>query len=444
MSTPPVYCEISPWVASPDDLQRPLDRAVDTDVVIVGGGYTGLSTAISLRAQGADVVLIERAFAGSGASGRNAGHLTPTIGKDLATLLRFFGRERATQLVRFADAAVEYTAETIRKLGIACEYDACGNFMAGVHPKQSATLKRAAEVAGELGAHVQFVEAGEMRERGVPPAFRFGVFEACGGTLHPGRYVMGLRRAALEAGVRLFEDTPLVGFDAGRRVVARTPGGEVRAGAAVFATNAYTKRAGRRARTVVPLRVSLFETEPIEADQLEALGWRGREGIYTAHEVLESYRLTPRGTIIGGSKRVRYAWDSGLAEGRDPEVFAEITAAFRDRFPALVAQPVARYWGGWIGLTPDFLPRVGVEGAHRNVHYGIGFAGHGIAQATLVGDMLAAHVDGRTHAWTSALERRTFDWPPEPIRWAAAQGLQHALRWIDRRTDQQVRRLGSA
>ncbi len=444
MPTQLPYREISPWIDAPVDLQAPLGRELDCDVVIVGGGYTGLSTALSLRAQGADVAVLEREFAGAGASGRNAGHLTPTIGKDLATLLRFFGRERAARLVRFADAAVEYVEETIRKLGLDCDYDACGNFMAGVHPKQEPGLRRAAEVAGSLGANVRFVDEGEMRERGVPPAFRFGVLEACGGTLHPGRYVLGLRHAALEAGVRIFEHSPLVGFEEGARVAAHTPGGVVRARAAVFATNAYTTRVGRRPRTVAPLRVSLFETEPLGDAQLEAIGWGGREGVYTAHEELESYRLTRQRTIVGGSKMVRYAWGSGLAEGFDPEVFGVITKAFRERFPALRDHPVAHYWGGWIGLTPDFLPRLDVEGAHRNVHYGIGFAGHGVAQATLVGDMLAAQVQGRAHEWASALDRRTFDWPPEPFRWLAAGAIHGALLAMDRRTDRQIRALGPA
>jgi glycine/D-amino acid oxidase-like deaminating enzyme len=316
--------------------------------------------------------------------------------------------------------------------------------MAGLHPKQESALREAAEVASGLGANVRFVDEGEMRERGVPPAFRFGVLEACGGTLHPGRYVMGLRQAAIEAGVRLFEHSPLVAFEEGARVAAYTPGGVVRARAAVFATNAYTKRAGRRPRTVAPLRVSLFETEPLDDAQLAAIGWRGREGVYTAHEELESYRLTRQRTIVGGSKMVRYAWQSGLADGLDPEVFGVITRAFRERFPGLGEHPIAHYWGGWIGLTPDFLPRLDVEGAHRNVHYGIGFAGHGVAQATLVGDMLAARVQERSHEWGSALDRRTFDWPPEPLRWLAARALNGALLAMDRRTDRQIRALGHA
>ncbi len=435
------FCEISPWVEAPSDPAPALTDDLQADVVVIGGGYTGLSAAISLRAQGADVVVLEKGFAGSGASGRNAGHLTPTIGKDLATLLRFFGQDRAARLARFADAAVEYTEETIRKLGIDCDYAPTGNVMAGVHPKQEASLREAATTAAGLGAHVRFLPEGEMRERGIPPAFRFGILEECGGTLHPGRFVMGLRRAALDAGVRLFEDSGLVGLDEGPQVTARTANGSIRAAAAVLATNAYTTSTGRLPRAVAPLRVSLFETEPLSTDQRDELAWPGREGIYTAHEELESYRLTMQGTIVGGSKIVRYAWRSGLAEGRDPEAFGIISDAYRERFPTLSTHPVAHYWGGWIGLTLDFLPRIGVEGAHRNVFHGVGFAGHGVAQGTLMGDMLAARVQGREHEWASALQRRALDWPPEPIRWLAAKLVNGTLLALDRRTDRQVREL---
>jgi glycine/D-amino acid oxidase-like deaminating enzyme len=435
------YCEISPWVAEPDDLQPPLSESRRCDVVIIGGGYTGLAAALALREQGASVVVLEQGFAGSGASGRNAGHLTPTIGKDIPTLLRLFGRERAARLVRFADDAVRHTEEMLCKHGIECDYAASGNIMAGLHPKQAARLEAAAATAAELGAHVRFLSQGELCERGLPPAFRCGVLEECGGTLHPGRYVMGLRKAALVAGVQLFEHSLMRALVDGTPLSVRTDGGEVVADHAVLATNAYTPATGLKKRLVTPLRVSLFETEPLDATQREALGWRGREGIYTAHETLESYRLTAAGTIVGGSKTIRYAWGRGLAEGYQPEMFRVVEGAMRERFPELGALPVAHFWGGWIGLNLDFLPSLGATGAHRNVHYGLGYAGHGVAQATLMGPLLAEQIAGRTHPAAEALERREPPGLPEPLMWLGTKLLTGIFDVVDRRTDRQIRKL---
>jgi glycine/D-amino acid oxidase-like deaminating enzyme len=438
------YAEISPWVETPRHLQAPLDRDLRADVAIVGGGYTGLSTALSLRQAGIDAVVLEQDFAGSGASGRNAGHLTPTIGKDLPTLLRMFGRQRAEALVRFADDAVGYAEQVIESAAIDCDYIASGNVLAGVHPKQEPRLRKAATTATELGGEVRFLTDEQMRERGLPPAFLFGVLEERGGTLHPGRYVMGLRSAALRAGARLFENTPVVAIEDGASVKVRCKGGTITADRVVLATNAYTPSLGWKVRTVAPLRVSLFETEPLPQAHLAELGWRGREGIYTAHEILESYRLTIRGTIVGGSKIVRYAWGSRLAKGYDPHAFGVIERGFRERFSRLGDVSVARFWGGWICCTLDFLPMIGATGAHRNVLYGFGYAGHGVAQATLMGAMLAERLQGRTHPCEQALARTEYSWPPEPLRWLGASLINGVLSALDARTDRQIRARTSA
>jgi glycine/D-amino acid oxidase-like deaminating enzyme len=441
MEAPIPFRETSPWVERPADLRPALADDLSADVVVLGGGYSGLSTALALRAQGADVVLLERQFAGSGASGRNAGHLTPTIGKDIPTLLRLFGRERATALVRFADAAVSETEETIRKLGLDCEYRASGNLLAGVHPKHERRLRRAAEAAAGLGAHVRYLTDGDLRERGLPPAFRCAVLEERGGHLHPGRYAMGLRSAALAAGVRLYEESECERLEDGRRVTAHTARGRVVADAAVLATNAHTPALGWLRRTVAPLRVSLFETAPLDDATLSALDWPGREGVYTAHEVLENYRLTARNTLVGGSRIARTGFGRQLPPAYDPRVLRTLERVFRERLPVLRDVPIACFWGGWIGFTLDFLPTLGVTGRHANVFYGIGYAGHGLAQATLMGPMLAERVQGREHEWDRALRRRVLRWPPEPFRWLGGQLLIRALEAADRRTDRQIRNL---
>ncbi len=136
----PEFFETSPWIAGGVERQPPLAGAIRADVVIVGGGFTGLSTALSLREAGVDVALIERDHCGYGASGRNAGHLTPTIGKDFPTLVKYVGKDRAAEYARFADRAVHYTEAMITRLGVDCEYRPTGNIITGLHPRHRKPL----------------------------------------------------------------------------------------------------------------------------------------------------------------------------------------------------------------------------------------------------------------------------------------------------------------
>lgn len=433
------YLEISPWVVRPADLQEPLRTDITADVAIIGGGYTGLTTALALKRAGVDAVILERDFAGGGASGRNAGHLTPTIGKDLPTLLMLFGKTRSARLVKFADESVHIVEELIRQHRIDCDYRPSGNIMAAVHPKQEARLRRAAEVAAHIGAHVRFVDRAEMRARGVPPAFLSGALEESGGTLDPGKYVMGLRRGALDAGIKLYEQTAVHEIIEAPRPRLRTGGGVVTAGTLVLATNAYTVGLGRFRHTIYPLYDTLFETEPLSAAQRDVIGWQGREGIYTAHESLESYHLTTRGTIVGGSKGVRYHYGSALLGGRDQPTLGILEQAFRDRFPQLSDVKMAHFWGGWIDMTMHFLPTLGCTGRHRNIYYAIGYNGHGVAAASAMGPPLADLILGRKHEHVDLFTKFVPPLPPEPFRWLLIKGALSAFNYLDGRIDRKIR-----
>jgi glycine/D-amino acid oxidase-like deaminating enzyme len=433
------FLNVSPWVVPPRDLQPALACECSVDVAIVGAGFTGLSTALALKRAGVDVVLLERDFAGFGASGRNAGHLTPTIGKDLPTLLMLFGKRRAAELVRFADDSVRCVEDLIREQRIDCDYVPSGNIMAAVHPKQEGRLRKAAAAAAEIGARVRFLDGADLRARGIPPAFLSGALEERGGTLDPGKYVMGLRRAVLDAGIEMYEQTAVREILDGPRPCIRAGAGVVKAERVVLATNAYTPALGRLRHTVCPLYVTLFETAPLTSAQRAALGWPGQEGIYTAHESLESYRLTARGTIVGGAKAVRYSYGSALSGGPDPWTLGLVTGAFRDRFPELRDVPIAHVWGGWIGMTLHFLPALGSTGASRNVHYAIGYNGHGVAAASAMGPIVADFILGRKNEHVDTLARFVPPLPPEPLRWLAVRGIMSILNAIDARIDRQVR-----
>lgn len=433
--------QLSPWVEPPATLAPPCAGDLKADVVIVGGGYTGLSTALALRERGADVALLEQEFCGFGASGRNAGHLTPTIGKDAPTLALMFGKEKAGALMRFADRAVKYAEQAITRHGIDCEYIPGANIIAGVHPKQEPALRKAVEAGAALGAQLTWLDGAEMRRRQLPPAFTFGVLEGCGGHLHPGKYVLGLRAAALKAGVRIHERSPVTAIEEGPQVVVRTAQGSVTANTLVIATNAFTpvtlKRFGNR---VCPVRVSLFRTAPLTPEQRARVGWPGREGVYTAHEILESYRIGADGRIIGGSKVVNYAYGGALPPAEQPAAFATLERAFRDRFPMLDDVPIENFWGGWIGMTLDFLPLCGATGRHGNIHYGLAYNGHGIAQASYMGRLLADRVSGAANEDAALLQRRGIPVPPEPLRWLLVRGLIGVFEGMDRRVDRALSR----
>ena len=436
------FLEISPYLDRPTDIQASLDGDVQADVAIIGGGYTGLSTALALHEAGVSAVVLERHFCGFGASGRNAGHLTPTICKDLPTAKMLFGRDAAAALVRFADHCVERTEQLIREYGIACDYEPTGNIMAVVHRSQERRLRLATEAASALGARTRFVEAGEMRERGLPTAFLCGALEEAGGTLHPGRLVQGLRSAALERGIRIFEQTTVTGVQAGAPMRVVATGGSVRADRVLMATNAYAPEVGKPGERLCPLYITLFETAPLSGAQLESIGgWKNREGIYTAHESMETFRLTAKRTIIGGSKDVQYFYDcrphdhGGDADARK----ASVIRAFRERFPELADLPIAHAWAGWCGFTLNFLPVVGRDPGDDSFYYSVGYNGHGVAQATAMGGLLADLMTGRRNRWHEVICRKPAYMPPKPLRYLSIKALLGIVNGVDRRVDRKIR-----
>ena len=407
-------------------------------MVVIGAGYTGLWTALALRDRGADVVVLERDYAGFGASGRNAGHLTPTIGKDLPTLLRLYGRERGGALVRFAETAVEHVEAAISERDLDCDYIGAGNVLAGVHAGQRPRLEKAAAAAGRLGGAMRMLNRSELAERGLPRWVACGYLEERGGVLDPGKYVRALRERAIEAGARLCESTPVDTIAEGPRIRVESARGSVSAPICVIATNAYTPRLGRLRSAVAPLHVSLFATEQLGAEHRERIGWAGGEGIYTAHEVLESYRLTADGRIVGGSRHVRWSYGGRPLPDHDPDVSVALETMFRARFPELADVAVARCWSGPIAVTLDFLPAIGRAGRHDNVLFGIGYNGHGVGQASYVGMLLAKMASGADPGHPELLGRRRLPMPPEPLRSLWARAILATLGSVDRRTDRRA------
>ncbi|MEO0639670.1 MAG: FAD-dependent oxidoreductase [Bacteroidota bacterium] len=426
----------SNWWAGPDTLQPRLKKNIQADVVIVGGGFTGLYTALELRKAGVDVVVLERGHAGSEGSSKNSGYVDGLKGKDFPSLLKMYKKDRAKELCHFAKEAVLKLEDFIQQHDIACDYINSGNVMSAVHSRQIKRLKNLEAAGQDLGMHFQYLNRNEMRERGLPASFVGGIWDQVGGTVDPGKLVCHLREMAIAAGVKLYEKTNVLKVHNTWPVMVETLEGNVRAKHAVLATNAFTMQLGWKKRFMSPIWAGMFETAPLTPEQKARIGWHGKEGIYTAHEKLESYRLTARGTMIAGGKFVKIPLGFKLKNISQPQMAAQIAAVFRQRFPELYDLELATFWGGWIGIPLDFMPDIGVTGKYNNIHYGMGYAGHGVPQTLMVGEILAHNILGQAHPFGNILKRRTLPIPPEPFKWLASQLVDQSLGMLDQKTDE--------
>ncbi|MHA7685532.1 NAD(P)/FAD-dependent oxidoreductase [Cupriavidus sp. PET2-C1] len=433
------YRALGGWVEKPDDMQPALEGDVNADVVIVGAGFAGLSAALELARRGAKVIVLEREFAGFGASGRNAGYLGGGVALEYDLFLKDIGKERAKEIVRYYEDAVPFVEGKLKAHGIDCDYNPSGLIRAGIHPSQEEKVREGVRASAEFGIQSEFLDQAQMRARGIPPAFLFGEYTPRGGTLHPGKYVMGLRRAALRAGVRIYENTPLLSYTEGSVIQVKTPRGSASAPVLMLATNAYTPQLGLLADKVVPLRVSAIETEPLSAVQLKSLGWGRREGIMTAHFVMESHRLTAHNTLVVTTKRLRYPYGSKTPNVPDYDQYRELRGALHDRFPTLKNLAVRACWSGYISFAGDALPVVGKTGGHQNIYYSAGCSGHGVAAQSMVGHMIGQQIHGAEPPLLAALQHDTPTTLPEPIRWCVLNGALGGAAAMDDWTNRKVR-----
>ncbi|BDH58436.1 hypothetical protein MTP03_33750 [Tsukamurella sp. PLM1] len=291
------------WAAPPTTVEARLTGDVRCDVVVIGGGGGGMAAAIRLAEKGADVVLLEARTLGAGASGRNAGYITNSIAADPEMLGLLVKPDRLRALYRYAENAVHFAEETIEKHAIDCGHVKTGIVMAAVTNGQLRRARRIAKVLQKNGAAAEFVDG---REAGLPQGFLGGVRERVGGTLNPGEFVLGLREATIAAGVRVYEYTPARDVtDTGDGVTVETPGGTVHAQRALLMTNADNGAFSIAPKNLAtPTYTCLLETEPIAPERLDAIGWTSRAPMVSLHMILENHRVTPRGTIVFGTRRV--------------------------------------------------------------------------------------------------------------------------------------------
>jgi glycine/D-amino acid oxidase-like deaminating enzyme len=364
----------------------PLEGRVRADVCVVGGGFTGLSTALHLAEAGASVVLVEAEEPGWGASGRNGGQVNPGLKPDPDEVERDWGPELGARMLALSYEAPNAVFELIRKHQIRCEARQEGTIRAAIGEANARSVERTAEQCMRRGWPVEFADASTTQGLTGTARYAGAMLDRRGGHVQPLSYARGLARAAIQAGARIYGGTPATGLERqGDKWRVATPSGEVIADKVVLATNGYTGDLwpGLR-RSVVPVFSSIAASAPLP-DAVAARVMPLRASLYEAGHITVYYRLDARNRLVIGGRGPQRPI-------RDTAPIAYIKAYAERLWPELRGIAWTHGWNGQLAMTKDHYPHLH-EPAPGLIAM-LGYNGRGVAMATVMGQQIAKRLTG--------------------------------------------------
>lgn len=425
------------WLATygPYSANPPLQGDLTVDVVIVGGGFTGLATAINLRKEspGLKIVVLEAEVIGFGASGRNGGFSMTLFGLEPAVTKAFFGHQRTVEAHRYMERAVDYVDALVKEYDIQSDYSFPGFLRAATTPGYAKRIQHDLEILASMGVTgIEWWDEAKIRAEVDSPRFLGGWWEPRCGLLNPAKQARELKRVAEQLGAQIFETTPVSEIQRDEKFYLRTPAGIVTTEKIVLATNAYSHLIPQIRSKQIPAFTHMVVTEPLTPEQLATIGWVNQQGIEDARNLVHYFRLTvDRRLMIGGS-------DVSISFGRDMErdinlrVFRDLERDVTWLFPGLKGVQYTHRWGGPVSVPVDLAPVIGHLGDQR-VIYSLGCVGHGVSMTHLNGllltDLVLERKTDLTDVWF--VDRRMIPWPPEPLRLVASHAIRGYLRLED-------------
>ncbi|WKK27077.1 FAD-binding oxidoreductase [Streptomyces olivoreticuli] len=427
--------------AEPDDGKSPpLDGDVRCDVCVVGGGYTGLWTALEIirRAPGTDIVLIDADICGGGASGANAGFLMPMWAR-FRSLVAIGDHEEARRLGEASERAVDEILSFVDEHGIDAEYRRGPWLWTASNRAQLGAWEDTLDELARAGIEpLRQVSADEARRMVGTESHHGGVVDPGCATVQPAKLTRGMRRVALESGIRIHERTPLTGLRTGRRTEAVTPRGTISADRVVLAINAWAGQLEDIGRRMVTIASDTVLTTPIP-DRLAERGWTDGTSVCDSRRRLNYYRTTPDGRLVfgKGGSGVGYGNTGPDTMWGKPLRPAEMRRQFLRIFPDLADVPIAGAWTAPVEYAVTGVPFAGWLRSVPNVCYGTGYSGDGVGPSKLMAKVLASLVLGTRDEWSSSGFARTpgGGLPPEPFRYAGSRVVLPALRGVEERED---------
>lgn len=377
------------WLSTVEALQvqaRELPERVD--VVVIGAGFTGLSAARTLAGGGARVAVLEAENVGWGASCRNGGMVLSGLKLGTPTLVKRYGREATKRMYAASLESIDCVEEIVREEGIACDFSRSGHLEVACKAKHLEEFRRGAEtIEQEFGHRLRIVEQKDLPSEIGSAIYHGGMVDEVSAGLNPARYVAGLGYAATKAGAEIYEQTRVTGLSRAAQSgesawKVTTSRGALQAKDVLVATSGYTSDVTRGLqKKIIPIGSFIIVTEVLREEMARALSPRGRM-IYDSKNYLYYYRLTPDRRMLFGGRAAFFPENENTVR----ESARILREGMISVYPQLRDTAVEFVWGGTLDFAFDIMPHAGrMDG----MYFSVGYAGHGVAMATLLGKRVA-------------------------------------------------------
>jgi len=408
----------------------------EADVAILGAGFTGLGAAYFIKRRFPDkkVIVLESQYVGFGSSGRNSGGVSGTLGHNYRNLKRKHGLEKSIQLQRLISQSSAIVEGLIEEHQVACDFEKTGRMIIAETERQKRLLEEEVEAAREIGGVVTWLDGAEARNRFGSVDVQAAVRYPIEGIADPVKFLRGMRAVVDSLGVAVYEHSPCTHIEPGPKISLHTPGGTVRAGAMVLATQAYPNPLKLFHYRVLPFYVYNIATEPLSPRQMDELQLPGRENTFNAQNMYWAVRPTADNRLIFTECDALYFYHIERDYSHWPRAYESHQRLLVKKFPFLEGVRVSHRWGGRLGITLDFLPSVGRAGRHGNIYYSGGYNGQGFCFGQLAGKMIAALMaEEKTELTTNMLiNRRLLGVPSALLTYLASNGYKVHFRLWDR------------
>jgi glycine/D-amino acid oxidase-like deaminating enzyme len=430
-----------------DDSSKPkpsdaLTETINTDLVIIGAGFTGLWTALLAKEtdSSGEVVLLEAEETASGASGRNGGFVAASLTHGFENGLNHWPNELAV-LTQLGQQNLEAIQATVQRLDIACDFLRSGELLVATEPYQVDDLRHLPEQASSYGEKLVWLDQNQTRAMVNSPLYLGGLYNPHGVVMvNPAQLAWGLRKACIEMGVRCYDHTPALNLEEEENFIkVRTPNGIVKTKKVALATNAYPPLLRQINRYIVPVYDYVLVTEPLSSEQWDAIGWQGRQGVSDTNNQFHYYRTTLDGRILWGGYDAVYYPKNGVGKQYEVnfEVFSRLAEHFFMTFPLLAGLRFTHAYGGVIDTCSRFSPFWGTA-HHGNTAYVAGYTGLGVGSsrfgAQVMLDILAGKNNQRTNL--EMVRSKPVPFPPEPLRSLVINLTRRALDQADHQQGQ--------